>query len=191
MTSHFFDIGANDGNTFEHYLLKHPEFDGWMVWCFEPSPRSWPGLCATAERLAGRYRITLCPFGLAAVAGTPVLYQQACTLGDSFCANLLGNAGQKVPRLGVLYELRAATVTLSSFILANTGPVDEIVLKLDCEGSEFGILRELLACPEALGRCSRILAEWHLLDRFDSTSECDALKATYAATGHPIEGWQF
>ena len=39
MKHHFFDIGANIGQTFDDFLTKTTAFDGWDVWCFEPSPR--------------------------------------------------------------------------------------------------------------------------------------------------------
>ena len=61
---HFFDVGANVGQTFDDYLTKQPRFDGCHVWCFEPSPRHFVALCRKSRRPgAAATRSTFAPSG--------------------------------------------------------------------------------------------------------------------------------
>ena len=67
--NYFFDIGANIGQTFDWFLAKTNEYDGWTVWCFEPSPRYMAGLICTAARFRSRYRIAFAVSGADGLAG--------------------------------------------------------------------------------------------------------------------------
>ncbi len=185
---HFFDIGANIGNTFDWFLLKTREFDGWSVWCFEPSPRNLPPLIDKARELAGRYTITVCPFGIGGEFGAFRLFETSDPIGDSFKPEYwVGAVKSKNNR--TLHQIMPAIVPLADFILTNTSPGDEIVLKLDCEGSEYAALRNLLDSEDALKRCTRIFVEWHDTKKADEVPA--EFEQAFEARGRKIEKWDF
>lgn len=186
---HFFDIGANTGQAFAAYLCKRPEYDGAHVWCFEPSPRHWSTLLKTATEHAGRYRITLCPFGVGD-PGIKSLYLSQSGEGDSFHPELRTHNGTPMVALKSALSVQAAIISLAAFIVANTDARDEVTLKLDCEGTEYFVLNELLARPEAFARCRRIMVEFHILgDEAESNGARDVLCAAYAGAGIVLEPW--
>jgi FkbM family methyltransferase len=84
MQQHFFDVGANNGQTFQDYLAPGSHYDGWKVWCFEPSPRHWEQLIKTVNEYKTRFQIVLCPFGLSDTTDMAPFYEKGDPRGDSF-----------------------------------------------------------------------------------------------------------
>ena len=68
------------------------------------------------------------------------------------------------------YEVRAAVQPAAEFIRANTRPGDEVVVKVDAEGSEYLILESILNDLDVMRRCSRFMVEWHDL-KLDEASQ--------------------
>ncbi len=191
MTTHFFDIGANQGQAFDCYLDSRPKFDGAHIWCFEPSPHRWPWLMSKATAKAGRYQISLCNYGFTPVAGEWPMQWDETSEGDTFLPGVLTHNDTPVRPKKLPYEIRAAGVPLGDFILRNTAPGDQSTVKLDCEGSEYGVLRELLRNPVALARCEEILVEWHKMATFDWEKERDAISAEYERFGMRLGPWGY
>jgi FkbM family methyltransferase len=187
----FFDIGANIGSTFDRYLLKTQEFDGAHVFCFEPSPRSWPQLLIKAEEMSHRFKVTVCPFGLDGQWGAWPFYEQTISEGDTFIKDSVAFTNEPAIPLGVNYRMMAATMSLTYMIFTNTTPSDKVFLKLDCEGAEYAILKDLIYHEDALARCDRILVEWHNVLRIDFKAEEAMLCKAFAAAGHPLENWPY
>lgn len=185
--NHFFDIGANIGQTFDEFLCKTTAYDGWKIWCFEPSPRHLGTLLAKAVEQSTRFKIAVCPFGFFAETATRKFYEKADARGDSFCETLTMGYGV-VPNAENGYEVLCASQVLSEFILRHTAPDDQITLKIDCEGGEFSIIRDLLKSPEALRRCSKIYVEWHMTE---PNEEAHRLTDALASAGHPPEQWEW
>ena len=138
---HFLDVGANIGQTFDDFLLKTTDFDGAHVWCIEASPRHVPALMEKAKQHAQRFKVHVCPFGLADKTSILPFYQKDDERGDSF-SRLLGS-DKWTENLETGYELHIATVSLCEFINFISNEGDEVTIKLDCEGSEYGILADL------------------------------------------------
>lgn len=189
--NHFFDVGANNGSTFDRFIAKSPEFDGWTVWCFEPSPREWPSLFKKAEQYSTRYKIVLCPFGLGNSFFTARFYQQNLSEGDTFIPHAVDFHKNPAIPLGEKYQLMAASVPFSSFVLDNTSIGDSITMKLDCEGAEFDILNDLLLHPKALNRFKKIMVEWHVVNRIDYERETQRIVSAYERCGHKLYGWGY
>lgn len=185
MTTHFFDVGANTGQTFGAYLAKLPEYDGCTVWCFEPSPRHLAPLLAEAKLFSHRYKIKVCPFGLADRTATSTIFEKTDPQGDSLSETLTMGYGI-VPNTDNGYSVVATVYSAAEFILNQTAPDDQIVLKMNCEGAEFPIVRSLLASREALKRCSRILIAWHMTE---PNSEAHRLTAELLSAGAKVEQW--
>lgn len=176
--NYFFDVGAHTGNTFPHLGI---EYDGWNIVCFEPSLEHFQGLIGTAKNLKDRYNIFLCPFGLEEFTKPQGFFYKTIGEGDSFFD------GYEVNReMG--FNLLSMTYSASDFIFTFTKPEDKIHMKLDCEGSEYGILKSLFRTPDAFKRIEKLFVEWHSVPgyednvRVEMARECDHL-------GHPVHDW--
>jgi FkbM family methyltransferase len=195
--NHFFDIGANIGQTFDKFLLKTNEYDGYKVWCFEPSPRNMAPLVEAAKRVTSwpqkdvhRFQVVVCPFGLWNKNGTFSFYEKSDALdvygrengeGDSFVESFLTN--NKAP-----YQIMATSVKFSDFVKDNTAPTDSLVVKIDCEGGEYGILEDIYSNPDVCSRIKKLIVEWH------QTSEVykkDDLMKKFGEMNLPLEEWPF
>ncbi|MDE1170863.1 MAG: FkbM family methyltransferase [Verrucomicrobium sp.] len=189
MANHFFDVGANVGQTFDDFLLNHPQFDGWDIWCFEPSPRHVPALIEKARALTSRYRIHICPFGLRGRSGPQTFFQKDDERGDSFESYLASD--HETVNLDTGYLLHSAAYEAGQFILQHTAPDDKIWLKLDCEGSEFDLLSTLIGNTEALARVDQILVEWHTIQSIAPIRNIRELHLMYLSIGKRLERWAF
>jgi FkbM family methyltransferase len=184
--NHFFDIGANIGQTFDQFLCRTNEYDGWTIWCFEPSPRHLAQLLAKAQEQRTRFIIKICPFGFHGEPGTVRFYEKTDARGDSFYETLTMGYGV-VPNADNGYEVISAAQVLSSFILKNVAENDRLTIKIDCEGAEFPILRDLLNNPHALRMCSKLYVEWHMTEPND---EAHRITGALAAAGCPALEWE-
>ncbi len=152
---HFFDIGANVGQTFSDYICGHDEYNGSTVWCFEPSPRHLLQLIECVKAYRGRYRVKICPFGLWDCDKILRIWEKDDRLGDSFQQR--NGETQNIPRS---YEIFVPVMSISKFIGYATEPGDEITLKIDAEGAEYPIFSDLLRSMPG-SRIKRIMVEWH------------------------------
>lgn len=193
MSLHFFDVGANVGQTFDDYLLKSDYCNGADVWCFEPSPRHLPGLIERVSRadVRDRFKIHVCPFGLRGGNGIETFFQKDDPRGDSFEHYLASDHLTKNIPTG--YALHQFACGVRLMILGHTKPGDEIVLKLDCEGSEYNLLNALANQPDALERISRILVEFHFIEPNPDKAmhEINRLHERFHALGRKLERWVY
>ena len=163
--NHFFDIGANVGQTFD-WLRTKPEgqrYEDHQFWMFEPSPRHLPVLmehCAI-ERLTRKPGITVCPFGLAGGTGAGFIFEKDDRLGDSFHEQV--ETDHKTENIGVPRGIMAACVALPDIIAAVTKPDDKLVLDIDAEGSEYEMLTALVMAPVMFRRVVEVFVEWHVI----------------------------
>jgi hypothetical protein len=151
--------------------------------CFEPSPRHWAPLLEKAVQFKDRYKIALYPFGLGKEDCCRTFWQKQYMIGDSFIKHLGTN-----PDFG--YEIKAVMIGVAHFLLQNIKPTDVLHVKIDCEGSEYGILQGLLACPWVLPCIKRLLLETHDLGP-DIQTEIELLTAEFQAAGIQFEPWPF
>lgn len=165
--NHFLDIGANTGQTFDEFLSKDPKYDGWTVWCFEPSPRHLPELMKTAERYRDRYHINICPFGVWSNDGYGLFRQKDDPRGDSFFPELATD--HVVNNLDTGYQMIVPQSGIGA-ILRNYPDDDIVVVKLDCEGAEYPILEALLKSPE-LRKVNELYVEFHNVGQPEGTAQ--------------------
>jgi FkbM family methyltransferase len=189
MTKHFFDVGANVGQTFDDYLCKSGEWDGSHVWCFEPSPRHVPALMTKAQEMAGRFVVHVCPFGLRGGSGIRPFYMKDDPRGDSFESYLASD--HLTQNLSPGYTLHGISVGVGDAVRLLTKPGDRVVLKLDCEGSEYSILTALLDDGAALERIDGILVEFHTIQTGEAVFDAAKLRERYAQLGKPLEQWMY
>jgi len=156
---HFFDIGGNNGQTFDYLATLDRSYKDHVFWIFEPSPRHFAQLLDKCRHFSGEYRIRVCPFGVGGTTGVRKFREKDDPKGDSFQAWLASD--HVVYDVDNGYEVFSAVVSLPEFILAHTAPDDTIVLDIDAEGSEYEILGALMACEAAWRRVVEVMVEWH------------------------------
>lgn len=185
MKRHFLDVGANVGQTFTDFLNPRPEYDGWSVWCFEPSPRHLPALMEAAYYQSDRYEVHVCPFGMRDDYSIERFFQKDDARGDSFEDELTSD--HATTTIETKYLLHALSVGPKTFIEQNTATDDEVVLKLDCEGSEYWILSSLIDSP-ILDRISSIYVEWHRIGSIPPLT-ANELSRAFSAADKPLQPW--
>lgn len=193
---HFFDVGANIGQTFDDFLLRGDGFDGATIWCFEPSPRHLSQLRTRLSALAAdtvhNWFIHLCPFGLSDGGGLLRLHEKIDPRGDSFHENLFLQ-GYSVPNMEsdgveVICDTRDAGMMVETCIHAD----DLVTIKIDTEGSEFGIIRSILNRPAIWKRIECLMVEWHGIDSPNGKEEEQIkLQEDLQAAQIRLEGWQY
>lgn len=191
MNNYFFDIGANIGQTFDEYLAKHPEYDGWNVFCFEPSPRHLAQLLQKAEEYKDRYQITIFPFGI----GRCGLYrfgQREDPLADQFAYHGYSEYFSKPGYEIIAHSVRLETIMNLIPFLPDQFVYPKVVLKLDCEGAEYSIMSDIdIALQFKTTRyhlwISKILIEWHPNPEY--TNQDKLSLENRVGSQIPIEPW--
>jgi len=191
MTNHFLDIGANSGNTFDLFLNQHEEYYGWNVWCFEPSPKHMNSLLDKARQVSGRFNVVVCPFGLSGTTTVVPFYEMVNnTVSDSFIKTGLYATLDPAPK----YNVIGSCVSIVEFMDIYTFDGDSVVLKVDCEGSEYDLYENLLTRPDLLSRIKLIYNEWHpAWNDMDAERRIRAEKIINRFNAYPIKftDWDF
>lgn len=176
---HFLDVGANSGQTFDWYLLKTDWYDGWHIWCFEPSVRHLQTLRSRCLEImdnnSHNFTITVCPFALSDFTGYTKLFETHDHLGDSLINTGYPNR----------VETFCGVVDAAKFIQSEIPVSDKMVLKVDTEGSEIRILDSILNCASVLSRVEAVYIEFHAITMSKSQQIIEKLKAANIR----VESW--
>lgn len=186
---YFYDIGANQGQTFDWYLLKG-KFSDCHVVCFEPSPRHLQILLNKMRSLQGKFAaMTLVPVGLYDYNGIAEFFQKNTHMSDSL---FFDHVNKHVKNIPPAVKLEVPVMRLTDFISSHTKDGDEVLLKIDAEGAEFAILEDLLGSPEAMARVKSCLVEWHFDAGSARTKELAAsITRRLAEHGLALQQWKF
>ncbi len=147
------DVGANVGMFSRLCSLLFPATD---IYAYEPNPEALRWL----RMNAGSTRIKVFPYAVCERDGTVMLN----TDFESTCGTRIDSNG----------KVRAEAIGASR--VAEGRPID--LLKMDCEGSEWSILKE----PGLLGRTKDFFLEYHLWDGHT----IGELRALVERAGHRI-----
>lgn len=154
------DIGAQIG-MFSVFALKRMKMQ--RIIAYEPEPRNFELLLHNIQLAGGEAVIVAQQQAVSDVDGRKKLWLNP----DNFGGHRLVKPGEP--------GLEVQSTTLGA--LLQTHSIGECaVLKMDCEGSEFSILK---SCPDsALMRCKRIVLEYHLDEdnRDDFAELCQRLE---------------
>jgi hypothetical protein len=140
--------------------------------------------------LVGKFKgLTLVPAALDGGTGVSRLFQKTTPLSDSLFRD---HVNKHVANADIGVVLGVPTLRLSEYILRFTKPDDTVDLKLDAEGAEYAIFRDLLENPEALHRVKSCLVEWHYDAGSPRTKE-ESVRLTreLAARGLVLGQWKF
>ncbi len=140
------DVGAHIGS----FALKAWKA-GAEVWAFEPEQENYDLLTRNIAQ-NGAWMVHAFQDAIMGETGPATLYKWQKSPG---------NTGSYGMHYGAAFDAPAVminAITLAEALLLLDGPCD--LLKLDCEGAEYGILER---CPAGvLGKIKRIIMEWHI-----------------------------
>jgi FkbM family methyltransferase len=162
------DCGANVGMSTLFFKALYPASS---VIAIEPDRAAFGRLSDTVAR--NRLRgVTLINAALGEVDGTTTLYRDGSDPGCLIATTIRSRSGTTPVRAGTTSE-QVRAIRLSPLI---NEPVD--LLKLDVEGAEYDVLRELVAA-DAIRRVRQMVVEYHEVDAEPSGIDqtIDALKA--------------
>ncbi len=188
MSSHFFDVGANVGQTFDQFLCATNAYDGWTVWCFEPSPRHHAALLTKSQQMRDRFVVKVCPFGLSDRSAIVRFFEKDDALGDSFEESLAGM--RQTNNLTNGYEIMAPVFSICDVMKHLTNPNDVIHLKIDAEGAEYAILRDLIG-NYTRSRVQKLWVEFHACSSDIKHGTREEFEKRFKEEGLPIEEWLF
>jgi FkbM family methyltransferase len=127
----FLDVGAHEGETLN--AVRDPKYGFDRIYCFEPAPGCWAAL----ERVRDS-RVRVCRYGLWKETTTHALYDVG-SIGASMFADKFGDERR---------QQAAAFVRATDWVREHLGSVDDVYLKLNCEGAECDIVEDLLDSGE-------------------------------------------
>lgn len=136
----FLDIGSHHGESLAYALDPIFAFD--QIFAFEPSSSCWKQL----EKFSDP-RLSIQRFGLAAKSGEAVLYSSG-----SVGASLFPDKESRSRLESEVVEL----VGTFEWVCSQTMPTDRVYVKINCEGGELEIIKEILR-PEIAPRIAGLI----------------------------------
>jgi FkbM family methyltransferase len=148
------DVGAHVGAFAAHLANRGPAV---RVECYEPSPQSAKYLRANVEGNGLADRITVHECALAAEAGTALLDDNSAGSVHNGLVQAEHRLVDGTDALGSRGTIAVATSTFDDAVRAAPGPVD--VVKMDCEGGEYGLV--YASTPGNWASVQRVVMEYH------------------------------
>lgn len=136
----FLDVGGHRGETLEVVLSPKFRFD--LVHCFEPIPELYEHIRTTFAAGISAGKLQVHNFGLADFTGERNLYGTGPqeNFGDGLGASLFADKCD----IDASHYIKCRFMSASEFVTEHTPADDFVVLKMNCEGGEILILRDLM-----------------------------------------------
>tara|TARA_Y100000114_G_scaffold70574_1_gene64545 strand:+ start:22548 stop:23213 length:666 start_codon:yes stop_codon:yes gene_type:complete len=154
----FIDCGSYDGCSVRKFSDLYDKKADYQYHCFEGNP-----LLANYHPVNER-----CVFHNTIVLDTEdeVTFYVHSTTGGSTISQQKNQRykNKDESKYGDTEEIVLRPIRLSSYISDNFSPDDNIILKMDIEGAEYCVLRDLIKC-DVLWYIDKIYIEWHINDR--------------------------
>lgn len=150
----FVDCGGQDGCSIRRFDKEFDPAGRFQMVTFEPNDRY-------ASCYAGFSRHRLIQAAVYHRAGTENLFiDRDDGDGSTLFANKLTAVNGGVGTLDLARPLAVQTIDLSSWLFRNTRRFDYVILKLDVEGAEYGILEKMIR-HGTIRRIKHLFVEWH------------------------------
>ena len=163
----FIDGGARVGESIEIYVKNNPDLIGCEIHLFECNPNHLDEL-NKLQITYPEYNIFVYPMALWDEEGEQDFYFSEDVWGDLSCT-LYQNSNQKLNRDN---PVKVKSIKLSNF-LNQFNQDDYIIIKLDIEGAEYEVVKDLLDTNKILD-VNEIYVEWH--DHFCSGVDFETLR---------------
>lgn len=149
----YIDLGANKGDTVAAYLQQNPSAS---VFAFEPNPKLAEIL---RRRFAEHAAVSVLGAACWIMDGTTRFY-----IGHDESSTLIeGKAhNPQFPQFDIDYRNHTIvrTIDFARWMIENFSQDNDIVVKMDIEGSEYKVLQRLLD-TDAIDLVREIRCEWH------------------------------
>lgn len=158
----YIDLGSNEGETIANFCAEHPDFH---VYGFEPTPELYNKL---VERFKPNPKICILNYAAFTEHGQATFYpgidsSQSSTL-------MTGKKPMRTWRVDYNNGFPVQSIDFVEWLKKNTSPTDEVLIKMDIEGSEYDIIEALLRDRQLLERIKEMRVEWHW-DRYPAISK--------------------
>lgn len=147
MRNIFIDIGGWDGSSSEFFIKNHPNGKSFEVFIFECDKRN---IDKIRKKNLGA---TLIEKAAWSSAGTQRYYYGKDDGGSLYSAKKTGGL-----KPNVYYDVK--TIDIADFLAELFSPEDNIIMKLNCEGAEYEIIRRLHQMG-MLGWIKKWYVQWH------------------------------
>ncbi|WP_457093128.1 FkbM family methyltransferase [Microvirga sp. P5_D2] len=158
----YIDLGANKGDTVAAYLQQNPSA---FIFAFEPNPKLAEVL---RLRFANNSAVRVLEVACWIMDGSTRFY-----IGHDESSTLVEGKAQnsQFPQFDIDYRnsIFVKTIDIARWMLENFSQSDDIVVKMDIEGSEYKVLQRLLD-TDAIDLIREIRCEWHW-NRYPVTRE--------------------
>lgn len=179
MANVFLDLGTHFGQGLSHFIRERNINDTWIVHTFEANPTTYEIFMRDHHKdfpWVNAHNKAVC-----ATNGKIILHQETPpNEGATGQGSSIINLEYWNPWYGKLREhfqndVEVESVSLSDFIMHNFSPEDNIIIKMDIEGSEFETLENLIDTG-AIDYVNKLFVEWHC-NFFTNKEEMESYKA--------------
>lgn len=164
MANYYIDLGAHIGGTVRQFALENP---GYMLFAVEPDT----ALLSRITDVAREIKQPLCLIGAAAwiYDGVISFYQSGRKSASTVMLGKAEKIDQGWPDIDYTKPTEVPCFDFSKWIAGFVRPGDNLIVKMDIEGSEYPILKKMIE-DRTLSLITKLYCEWHL-DRFPAISE--------------------
>jgi len=150
----YVDCGAFDGDTIKLFCQAHPEADQFNLYAFEPNPAYTQALASLNDDPLVVAPVNVLPFAVWDEDKALRFYPADKPMGSTCVTGKRTN--------GVRYDrpTHVQAVSLANWLLATFTAEDEVILKLDIEGAEYRVVKQLIE-SDAVALLDRLYVEWH------------------------------
>jgi|Transcript_105164 FkbM family methyltransferase len=161
----FIDLGAADGNTFEHFVhngygyVDNCPSGQWSAILVEANPRFDAKL--SEEKKAHNTEVTVLSSTAAYMCeGTTSFYLDTVNTARNYWGSSMSSSHPDVQRSGQ-EKVTVPTINLNRILYEQTIPDDWVMVKMDIEGSEFDVLPCLAKQDSPASLIDRLYLEQH------------------------------
>ena len=150
----FIDLGAYNGDTLEKALDFYPNFD--LFYAFEPYPPNFKDL---EKKFKDNPKVKIFQKAASTFEGKTNFFLHK-DIGKRKDADEGSTLEKTKNNIDVSNSIEVDTVDFSKFILENFKDSDEIILKIDIEGTEYDLLEKMII-DKSIKYISKLYCEWH------------------------------
>lgn len=158
MTKVFLDCGSHLGEGFQEFIEILGITENWQCHLFEPNTSCYERIRVLANDWITVHKVAVWD------KNSTVEFRAELSgmtgINDGLCSTILNKTQYPFQRNDLQETYQVPTIDLSEFISTNTKPDDEVYIKLDIEGSEFDVVKKLLASG-VMDRIRYMAIEWH------------------------------
>ena len=166
MANYYIDLGAHIGETVRQFAMNNP---GYMLFAVEPDTALFSRITDVAREI----KQPVCLIGAAAWIHDGVIsfYQSGRKSASTIMLGKSERVDKGWPEIDYSKSTEVPCFDFSKWIAGFIRPSDNLIVKMDIEGSEYPILKKMID-DQTLSLIKKLFCEWHF-DRFPAISETE------------------